>query len=158
MEDVRRTLASYLGAGNKCVAAWLHGLLAEIEAPANGPDAALAAIDRGRAIAEETGKHFSDSYLQRIRGDVLLKAGPENPAPAEEAFLTAITIAKQQGTRTFALRAALSLAKLYQSNGRPAEAHAILAPALDGFSPTPEFPEAAEALELMTTIEASAQL
>jgi hypothetical protein len=39
----------------------------------------------------------------------------------------------------------LSLAKLYQSSGRVAEAHAVLAPALKGFSPTPEMPEIAEA-------------
>ena len=36
VEDVRRALASYLEAGNKCVGAWLHGLLAEIEALSNG--------------------------------------------------------------------------------------------------------------------------
>ncbi len=42
-------------------------------------------------------------------------------------------MAKQQATRSFQLRAALSLAKLYQSTGRPADAHAVLAPALEGF-------------------------
>ena len=45
--------------------------------------------------------------------------------------------------------AALALAKLYQSTGRPAEAHAVLAPALEGFSPTPEMPEIAEAQALI---------
>jgi hypothetical protein len=51
--------------------------------------------------------------------------------------------------RSFGLRAALSLAKLYQSNGRPADAHAVLAPALEGFSPTPEMPEIEEGEELL---------
>src|SRR5271165_7658048 len=51
-------------------------------------------------------------------------------SPAEEAFLTAIAVAKPQGARSFGLRAALSLAKVCQSTGRPAEAHAVLAPAL----------------------------
>jgi hypothetical protein len=41
------------------------------------------------------------------------------------------------------------LAKLYQSTARPAEARAVLAPALKGFSPTPEMPEIGEALALM---------
>jgi hypothetical protein len=50
------------------------------------------------------------------------------------------------------LRAALSLAKLYQSTGRPAEAHAVLAPALEGFSPTPETPEIAEAQALLSRL------
>jgi hypothetical protein len=56
------------------------------------------------------------------------------------------------GTRSFELRAALSLAKLYQSTTRPAEAHDILVPALDGFSPTPEMPEIAEAQALMESL------
>jgi hypothetical protein len=73
-----------------------------------------------------------------------------NSAPAEEAFLTAIAIAKQQGARSFELRAALSLAKLYQSTGRSIHAYAVLAPALEGFSPTPEMPEIAEAQALLT--------
>jgi hypothetical protein len=53
----------------------------------------------------------------------------------------AIAVAKQQGTRTFELRAALSLAKLYRATGRPVEAHDILAPALEGFAPTSEMTE-----------------
>ena len=71
------------------------------------------------------------------------------PAPAEEAFLTAIAVAKRQAARSFELRAALSLAKLYQSTGRAADAHTVLAPALEGFSPTPEMPEIAEAQALL---------
>jgi len=47
------------------------------------------------------------------------------------------------------LLAALSLAKLYQSTGRAAEACAILTPALDGFSPTAEMPEINEAQALL---------
>jgi hypothetical protein len=55
-----------------------------------------------------------------------------------------MAVAKRQATRSFGLRAALSLAKLYQSTARPAEAHAVLAPALEGLSPTPEMPEIVE--------------
>src|SRR5271157_3537029 len=45
-----------------------------------------------------------------------------------------------------------TLAKLYQSTGRPAEAHAVLAPALEGFAPTPEMPEIAEAQALLAAL------
>jgi predicted ATPase len=87
--------------------------------------------------------------LYRIRGEILLKRDPANPAPAEEAFQTAIAIAQAQKARSFELRAALSLAKLYQSTGRFADAHAVLEPALEGFAPTPEMPEIAEAQVLL---------
>ena len=61
-------------------------------------------------------------------------------------------VAREQGARSFGLHAGLSLAKLYQSSGRPADAYAALAPALEGFSPTPEMPEIAEAQALVATL------
>jgi predicted ATPase len=70
-------------------------------------------------------------------------------ASAEKAFATAVAVAKEQGARSFGLQAALSLAKLYQSINRPVDARAVLASALEGFAPTPEMPEIAEALALM---------
>jgi predicted ATPase len=81
------------------------------------------------------GAHWTDAFLHRIRGEILLKRDPANTAPAEEAFLTAITIAQQQKGKSFELRAALSLAKLYQSTNRAAEAHAVLAPRSKVFRP-----------------------
>jgi hypothetical protein len=63
-----------------------------------------------------------------------------------------IAIAQQQRARSFELRAALSLARLYQSSNRAADAHAALAPALEGFLPTPEFPEIAEAQTLLAAL------
>jgi len=44
------------------------------------------------------------------------------------------------------------LGKLYQSTSRVADAHAVLASALKGFSPTPEFPEITEAQTLLSTL------
>jgi tetratricopeptide (TPR) repeat protein len=71
---------------------------------------------------------------------------------ATSPFLTAIHVAQQQKARSFELRAALSLAKLYQSTGRPADAHAALTTAMEGFAPTPEFPEIAEAQALLAAL------
>ena len=62
--------------------------------------------------------------------------------------MASIAIAKEQGARSPVLLASLPLAKLYQSTGRPVDAHGILAPALEGFAPTPEMPEIAEAQAL----------
>ena len=50
------------------------------------------------------------------------------------------------------MRASLSLAKLYQSTARLADAHAVLAPALEGFSPTPEMREIEEAQALIVAL------
>jgi len=146
---LRQALQAYMAQGNKNELPLWHGMLAELEAATRGPDSALTLIDRGLTIAEETGGRSMEPYLHRLRGDILIKRNPADPAPAEDAYRTAIAIAKQQGARSYELLASLSLAKLYQSTGRPNDAHAVLAPALEGFSPTPEMPEIAEAQALL---------
>ena len=132
--------------------------LAEAETRAGDPDHAVVILDEALATSNRLGYRAFEAELHRVRGEILLKRDPANPAPAEEAFLTAIAVAKQQGTRSFELRAALALAKLYHSTGRPADAHAVLAPALEGFTPTPEMPEIAEAQALLEAIEAGAHV
>jgi predicted ATPase len=128
-----------------------QGLLAEIEARGDA-EGALTRLDEALALAGETGERWSDAFLHRLRGEILLKRDPANTAPTEEAFLTAMAIAREQKARSFELRAAVSLAKLYRSIGRAADAHAVLASALKGFSPTPEFPEIAEAQTLLSAL------
>ena len=112
--------------------------LAEAENRAGDPVLAVAILDEALAMCDRTGYRQFEAELYRVRGEMLLKSDPAKPAAAEEALRSAIGVAKRQSTRSFELRAALSLAKLYQSTGRPVEAHAVLAPALEGFSPTPE--------------------
>jgi predicted ATPase len=132
--------------------------LAEAEARAGDPARAIAILDEALATCDRPNDHAFEAELHRARGEILLKRDPANPAPAEEAFLTAIAVAKQQSTRSFELRAALSLAKLYQSTGRPTEAHAVLGPALEGFARTTEFPEIAEAQVLLTALSQAGEV
>ncbi len=146
---LRQALQAYMAQGNKCHAPFFHGMLAELEAATRSPDSALTLIDQGLTIAEETGERYMEPYLHRLRGDILLKRDPPDPAPAEDPYRTAIAIAKQQGARAYELLASLSLAKLYQSTGRRADARAVLAPALEGFSSTPQMPEIGEAQALL---------
>ena len=77
---------------------------------------------------------------------------PPTLAQAEEAFKASLALAKQQSARSFELLASLALAKLYQSTDRLVEAHAVLAPALEGFSPTPEMPVIAKAQTLLAAL------
>ena len=155
LEDMRRGVEQLREQNVLFFDGLLKIALAEAEARAGDPDRALAILDEALATCDRLGYRAFEAELHRARGETLLKGDAANPAPAEEALLTAIAAAKQQGTRSFELRAALSLAKLYQSTGRPAEAHAVLAPALDGFAPTPEMPEIAEAQALLTTLAAT---
>jgi predicted ATPase len=148
---LRQGLAAYTDQGNKHFVPFFQGVLAEIEAQ-DDAEGALTRIDEALALAGETGEHWSDAFLHRLRGEVLLKRDPANTAPAEEAFLAAIATAQRQKAGSFELRAALSLAKLYQSMGQPSDAHAVLAPALAGFSATPKFPDIEQAQTLLAEL------
>ena len=150
--ELRQALGVYTDQGNKLWMPFYQALLAEIEAEWRGVEEALTRIDEALALAGATGEHWSDAFLHRIRGEILLKRNSADTAPAEEAFLTAIAVAQQRKARSFELRAALSLAKLYQGTNRTAEAYGVLAPALEAFSPTPEFPEIAEAQALLAKL------
>jgi predicted ATPase len=130
--------------------------LAEAELLAGDPDRALAIIDETLATCDRTGYRAFEAELHRVRGEMLLNRDPANPHDAEREFRNGINIARQQHARSFGLRAALSLAKVYRCLKRPADARSVLAPALEGFAPTPEMPEIAEAQALLAAIEASA--
>ena len=151
-EEIRKSITEYRNQGNQLGMPLFLGFLAELEAAAGDTDRALAVIDEGLATAQESGQQISDAYLHRLRGDILLRRHPANSQSAEEAYQTAIAIAKEQGARSYELLASLSLANLYQSSGRPADAYVALAPSLEGFAPTPEMPEIAEAQALLAAL------
>jgi hypothetical protein len=119
-----------------------HGLIAQLQSAAGAFEDALVSIAKGLEISAQTNGHCMDSYLYRVRGDVLAKRDSNS---AEVAYHEALHIAREQGARTFGLQAAHALAKLYRSMNSATDAHAVLAPALEGLSPTPEFPEVEEA-------------
>ena len=68
---------------------------------------AFVQIDAGLAIARDGGQSYNEPFLHRLRGDFLLKRNPDDPAPAEDAYRTAVTLATKQGARTYQLLASL---------------------------------------------------
>lgn len=79
--------------------------LAGAEARAGDVACAVVILDEALATSERTGHRAFDAELHRHCGEMLLKRDPADPAPVEEAFETAIAIAKRQATRSFELRA-----------------------------------------------------
>ena len=148
MTGLREALAAYLAQGNKLYVRLFQGLLAEFEAEGEDAEGALRGIDEALALASETGERWTDA-LSIASEAQSCSSNPANRAPAEEAFPTAIAVAQAQKAKSFELRAALSLGRLYQSTGRAADAYAVLPAALEGFSSTPEMPEIAEAQALL---------
>src|SRR6266403_920218 len=87
----------------------------------------LAAIEEAISRAERTEERYTMAELMRVKGELLLLQGaPAAAAAAEDHFRQALDWARRQGALSWKLRAATSLARLLQNQGRPADAIARL--------------------------------
>jgi len=146
---MREGLARSREQGAKIFRPLFATLIAKMEAETGRVEAALATVESELASIEQTGERWFEAEVHRLRGEILLRREPPDWAHVEAAFMRALDIAHHQRTRTFELRAALSLAKLYQMGGRDQAARELLAPAIAGFTEGPELPEVAEANHLL---------
>jgi predicted ATPase len=155
LAEMRRSLAIAREQGRNWHWPSLEAALAEAEANAGETDAGLRRLDDALAELEDTENRLYEAEMHRIRAGILLKRDPADTAAAERSLQTAIAIAQSQKARSFELRAALSLANLYHAANRDADAHAVLAPAVEGFPPTQQFPELTEAQALLSALSES---
>jgi tetratricopeptide (TPR) repeat protein len=152
LAEMRRGLAINREQGLVWLLPNFEAALAEAEASAGETDAGLRRLDDALAELEHTEQRWYEAEIHRIRAEILLKRDPADTAAAEQSLQAAIAIAQSQKARSFELRAALSLAKLYRAANRDADAHAALAPAVEGFPPTQQFPELTEAQTLLAVL------
>ena len=150
--EMRRSIGIYREQVSVWLLASFEAALAEAEARAGDTDAGLQRLDGALAELERTEERWYEAEMHRIRCEILLKRGGANTAAAGQSLQTAIASAQSQKARSFELRAALSLAKLYRAATRDADAHAVLAPAVEGFPPTQQFSELAEAQALLAAL------
>jgi len=152
LAEMRRGIGICREQGFGWLLAAFEAALAEAEASAGETDAGLRRLEDALAELERTEQRWYEAELHRIRVEILLKHDPANTAAAEQSLQTAIAIAQSQKARSFELRAALSLAKLYRAANRDADAHVVLAPAVEGFPPTQQFPELTEVQTLLAAL------
>jgi predicted ATPase len=152
LAEMRRGLATDREQGLVWLLPGFEAALAKAEASAGETDAGLRRLDDALAELERTEQRWYEAEMHRIRSGILLKRDPADTATAEQSLQAAIAIAQSQKARSFELRAALSQAKLYRAANRDADAHAVLAPAVEGFPPTQQFPELTEAQTLLSAL------
>jgi predicted ATPase len=155
LAEMRRGIAVDREQGGVYLLPSLEAALAEAEASAGETDAGLRRLDDALAESGRTEQCWCEAEMHRVRAEILLKCRPANTAAAEQSLQTAIAIAQSQKARSFELRAALSLAKLYRAANRDADADTVLAPAVEGFPPTQQFPELTEAQALLAALSES---
>lgn len=95
---------------------------------------ARQAVHDGLEFAARTNERFAEAELQRLEGELLLAQTPHEQAQAERCFEQAIAIARRQEARSWELRAATSLGRLRQRQGRAREGEQLLSSIYDWFT------------------------
>jgi len=98
------------------------------------PEAGLTVLTEALSLADTTGARWYESELYRLKGELLLQQSSDNQAEAEASFHYAIRIAQSQQAKSWELRAATSLARLWQQQGKRQEAYDLLAPVYGWFT------------------------
>jgi len=101
-------------------------LLAEAHGNMGQPEAGLAALTEALTLVDSSGERFHEAELHRLKGELLLQQSLDNQTEVERCFQQAITIAQNQQAKSFELRAATSLARLWQQQGKREEARQVL--------------------------------
>ncbi len=107
-----------------------NALLAEAYGRAGQPDAGVKLLNETLELVQSSGGlHPHTAEFHRLKGEALLlsKNAPERNAEAESCFHRAITVAQNQSAKSWELRAATSLATLWQSQGKGQDAYDLLA-------------------------------
>ena len=134
IEAFRSALAELRRMG---VLLWLgfwHVLFAECLEKQGNTDEALTALEAAVVHFECTGDALWEPEVHRLMGDLLLRRSPSAPDRAEASYRRAIERARSQEAKSWELRAATSLARLWRHQGKPAEAHELLAPVYGWFT------------------------
>jgi predicted ATPase len=129
-----------------------RAMLAEVLAHQGQVEEGLAALAEALALVRDGGEPYWEAELHRLRGELLLRRGEAEPsaqAEAEACFRQALEVARRQQAKSLELRAAVSLARLYQGQGRGGEARPLLAETYGWFTEGLDTPDLQEAKALL---------
>jgi class 3 adenylate cyclase/predicted ATPase len=123
---LRRAINEYRAAYEQYVPYFLT-LLAAIQSRYGELTEGLDTVASALGLTGERGSRLLDPELLRLKGELLIARDPRAKADAEVAFCQAMDIAQRQNSKSWELRAAMSMARLWRDQGKQNEAHELLA-------------------------------
>ena len=134
IEQIQQGLRAYRATGAEQARSYWLALLAEAHNVIGQPEAGLTVLAEALILVDSSGERFYEAELHRLKGELLLQQNSDNQAEAESCFQQAIAIAQNQQAKSWELRAATSLARLWQQQGKRQEAYDLLAPVYNWFT------------------------
>jgi predicted negative regulator of RcsB-dependent stress response len=127
VEQARRSNLGYM---RSFMLAWL----AMAQMAAGDPESSLSTAHEACKHVDEVAGRAWEAEVRRLQGDITLVVRPDAGQEVESSYVEAITVAQRQQARSLELRAATSLARLFQSHGRNSKAREILTPVYGWFT------------------------
>ena len=142
MAQMRQGLAAYRATGSEVTLPYWLTLLAEAHGHMGQREEGLTLLAEALAAAHRTGERWCEAELYRLKGKLTLQSTVQGTtstvqspkAEAEGCFQKAIEIARRQQAKSLELRAAMSLSRLWQQQGKRTEARDLLAPVYGWFT------------------------
>jgi predicted ATPase len=138
MSQMRHGLATEQALGAVLLRPYNLALLAEVYGKAGQAEAGLAALAEAQEVMDNSGERFYEAELYRLKGELTLQISIQSlESRGKEAavcFLKAIEIAQRQSAKSLELRAVMSLSRLWQQQGKKAEARQLLAEIYNWFT------------------------
>ena len=103
---------------------------------------------------ETTGERWCEAEINRVAGQIALLSAEPEKAKAEEYFERALAIAHEQQAKSWELRAAMSVARLWRDQGKPRQARELLAPVYGWFTEGFDTLDLKEAKKLLDELHA----
>jgi predicted ATPase/class 3 adenylate cyclase len=158
LSEIRRGMNAWLATGAEVAKPYFLAVLADAERRLGQCADGLRRLDEGLAVVEELNDRFYEAEIHRLKGELMLdrQSGAnrrsEAEAEAEASYRRALRVARKQSAKSWELRAAMSLARLWRKQDRMEEARAILAPVYEWFTEgldTEDLSEARALLEIL---------
>jgi predicted ATPase len=127
LEQIQQGLTAWRATGAEQARSYFLALLAEAHGAMGSPAAGLMALTEALTLVDNTGERWYEPELHRLKGELLLQQSANRYAEALACFEQALDVARSLKAKSWELRAATSLARLWQQLGKCDEAYQLLA-------------------------------
>jgi class 3 adenylate cyclase/predicted ATPase len=152
MAQVRQGIAAWRATGAALAVPRFCALLAEVAAHLGHTEDSFQALAEAFTLMEQHEERWWEAEIYRLRGVLLLRQTETSQVKAEAWLQRALDIARRQAAMSLELRAAMSLARLWQQQGKQAEARELLAPIYGWFTEGFDTADLQEAKALLETL------
>ena len=152
LSQLREGLAAEQATGAEIYRSLFLASLAEAYGQSGEAETGLTIVSEALAFVAQTQERWHEAELHRLQGELLLQRSPDNHPEAEACFQRALDVAGYQHAKSWQLRAATSLARLWQQQGRRTEARELLSPVYEWFTEGFDTADLKDAKSLLDTL------